>query len=331
MNPRVSVVIASYNHAEFVGECLASVLAQTFADWELVVTDDGSTDGTAAVVRGFAAAHPRARIDFVALEENRGACIALNLGVRRARGEFVAILNSDDVFLPDKLARQVAFLDAHPQVGAVFGWPRLIDQRGRPFDDPSHKDTAVFRQPNRPRHAWLRHFFDHGNALCHPTVLIRRRCYGDAGMYDARLAQVPDLDLWIRLTMKHEIHVLAEPLICFRILDAQRNASAARPEVVIRDAWERRHVLDRFLAIGVDDFAAAFPEYRGRPEPRQVLLAHRALGLGSPFHVQFGLDTLYLRLAADGSGPEYAEFIRLTGALDPYGLRPARAAAGGAA
>ena len=322
MTPRVSVVIASYNHAGFVGECLASVLAQTFADWELVVTDDGSADGTADVVRAFANEHPRARIDLTALPENRGACIALNHGIRRARGEFIAILNSDDAFVPHKLARQVAFLDEHPQVGAVFGWPELIDERGLPFDDPSHKDTAVFRQPNRPRQEWLRHFFDHGNALCHPTVLIRRRCYDEVGFYDPRLAQVPDLDLWIRLAMKYEIHVLDEPLVRFRILDAQRNASAARPEVVIRDAWERRHVLDRFLAITAQDFAFAFPEYAGRAELRQVLLAQRALGLVYPFYLQFGLDTLYRQLAADGSGPEYAAFIRLTGATDPYRLFP---------
>jgi len=318
MSPRVSVVIGSYNHAAFVGECLASVLAQTFGDWELVVTDDGSVDGTAEAVRAFAAAHPQARVDFVALPENRGACIALNHGIRRARGEFVAILNSDDLFLPGKLARQVEFLDAYPRVGAVFGWPELIDERGAPFDDPGHKDTAVFRQCNRPRQAWLRHFFDHGNALCHPTVLIRRRCYDEAGLYDPRLAQVPDLDLWIRLAMKHEIHVLAEPLIRFRILDAQRNASAARPEVVVRDAWERRHVLDRFLDIGAEDFAAAFPEYAGSAEALAALLARRALGLAHPFYLQFGLDTLYRQLAPDGSGPEYAEFIRLTGATDPY-------------
>ena len=324
MTPRVSVVVASYNHAAFVGECLASVLAQSHSDWELVVTDDGSTDGTAERVRAFAAAGTRAPIDFVALPENHGACVALNHGIRRARGEYVAILNSDDVFLSHKLQRQVAFLDAHPQVGAVFGWPELMDERGRPFDDPSHKDTAVFRQANRSRQAWLRHFFDRGNALCHPTVLIRRRCYDEVGLYDARLAQVPDLDLWIRLAMKHEIHVLAEPVIRFRILDAQRNASAARPEVVIRDAWERRQVLDRFLAISAADFNAAFPEYEGRPEPLQVLLAQRALGLALPFYLQFGLDTLYRHLATDGDGTQYAEFIRLTGAVDPYRLFPAR-------
>jgi glycosyltransferase involved in cell wall biosynthesis len=320
MSPRVSVIVASYNHAAFVGACLASVLAQTYEDWELVVTDDGSTDGTADAVRAFAAAHPRARVDFVALPENRGACIALNLGIRRARGELIAILNSDDLFLPHKLARQVEFLDAHPRVGAVFGWPELIDERGAPFDDPGHKDKGIFRQENRSRQAWLRHFFDQGNALCHPTVLIRRRCYEDVGYYDARLAQVPDLDQWVRLAMKHEIHVLAEPLIRFRILDAQRNASAARPEVIIRDAWERRHVLDRFLGMTNADFGLAFPEYAGRHESPAVLLAQRALTLAYPFYLQFGLDTLYRALSPDGDGRAYASFFRLTGTVDPYRL-----------
>jgi hypothetical protein len=124
--------------------------------------------------------------------------------------------------------------------------------------------------------------------------------------------------------MRHEIHVLAEPLIRFRILDAQRNASAARPEVVIRDAWERRHVLDRFLSIGDADFALAFPEYAGSAEPPAALLARRALGLGHPFCLQFGLDTLFRALGGDGSGPGHAEFIRLTGAIDLYRLYPRR-------
>ena len=324
-SPRVSVVIASYNHAPFIAPCLESVLAQTFQDFEVIVTDDGSTDGTAGLIADFIAQRGDARFAVHTSGENRGACIALNHGIRRARGEYVAILNSDDLFLPDKLQRQVTFLDAHPEIAALFGRPLFIDERGVPFEDASHKDHAVFHVANRGRHAWLRHFFDRGNALCHPTVLIRRSCYESAGLYDARLAQVPDFDLWIRLCMRHEIHVLREPLIRFRILDQQRNASAGRPAAVIRDAWERRHVLDRFLALGAEDFVAAFPEYEGRSEPMAVLLAERALGLEYPFYVQFALDTLFRQLPSDGDGLAYRELIRRTGAHDIYRLfaRPA--------
>ena len=124
--PRVSVVIASYEHEAYVGESIGSVLAQSWQDFEVVVTDDGSRDATAQRVREI----DDPRVSLEVFERNRGACVALNHGVRRARGEYVAILNSDDVFEPDKLALQVEYLDANPQVGAVFAWPSVVDERG---------------------------------------------------------------------------------------------------------------------------------------------------------------------------------------------------------
>jgi hypothetical protein len=230
--PLVSVVVASYNHAPFVQDCLRSALSQGIDDLEILVTDDGSTDATAQHV----AALGDPRIHLHAFEQNRGACLAMNDALRRSRGRYIAVLNSDDLFLPGKLRRQIDFLEHNPQVGAVFGWPSFIDEQGQPFHDPAHKDHAVFHQPNRGRHQWLRHFFDQGNALCHPTALLRREVYQNVGLYDPRLAQVPDLDQWIRVCMRYDIHVLPEPLTAFRIRSGQQNASGARPEVVRRVA-----------------------------------------------------------------------------------------------
>lgn len=314
--PRVSVVIASYEHEAYVAECIGSVLAQTFQDFEIVVTDDGSTDATAQRVREID--DPRIKLE--AFERNRGACIAFNRGVARAQGEYVAILNSDDLFEPDKLALQVAFLDEHPRVGAVFAWASVVDERGATLTDQRHKDFSVFRVGNRPRQAWLRQFFDHGNCLCHPTLMIRRRCYDAVGGYDARLAQVPDLDMWIRLATRFELHVMPRELIRFRIRDRQRNASAARPEVVRRDAWERQRVLEHYLRMPADTLREAFPEHRDDPRPPALWLAERALAIGLPFHVAFGLETLFRELAPHGDGPEYARFIALTGHHDVYGI-----------
>jgi len=314
--PRVSVVIASYQHEAYVADCIASVLAQSFQDFEIVVTDDGSTDGTARRVREIR--DPRIRLEV--FEHNRGACIALNRGVARARGEYVAILNSDDLFEPDKLALQVAFLDANPGVGAVFAWASVVDERGAPLADRTHKDFAVFRVQNRPRQAWLRQFFDHGNCLCHPTLMIRRTCYDEVGLYDARLAQVPDLDLWIRLATRYELHVMPRELTRFRIRDNQRNASAARPEVVRRDAWERQRVLEHYLRMPAQTLREAFPEHRDDPRAPALWLAERALAIGLPFHVAFGLETLFRELPPDGDGPEYARFIELTGRHNVYGI-----------
>lgn len=315
--PRVSVVIASYRHAAYVRDCLESVLTQSFQDFEIIITDDGSGDATVAAIR--AVTDPRIRLE--ALPINRGACVALNRGLRRARGRYIAILNSDDTFVPERLRRQVDFLDRHPEIGAVFGYPAMIDERGAPFADVEHKDYAVFKVANRSRHDWLRHFFDAGNCLCHPTLMIRRECYDLVGTYDARLAQVPDLDQWIRLVARYDIHVMPEPMVRFRIRDAQMNASAGRPEVIRRDAWERSRVLLNYCAMPRATLVQAFPALAADTRPAALWLAERALALGTPFHTAFALEAMFQELPPDGDGPEYARFIAQTGRHDPFGLR----------
>ena len=117
MHPQVSVVINSYNHAAFVGETIQSVLDQSFQDFEIVITDDGSTDSTPDVIRGFT----DPRIHLQVFEQNRGMSTAMNDTIARARGEFIAILNSDDFAFSGRLAAQVAFLRANPQITAVSG------------------------------------------------------------------------------------------------------------------------------------------------------------------------------------------------------------------
>lgn len=325
--PLVSVVVASYNHAPFVAEALQSVLEQDIDSLEILVTDDGSSDGTAAAVAAFAAAHPSRRIELNVFAQNRGACIAMNDAIARARGRYIAVLNSDDRFLPGKLRRQLDFLAAHPAVGAVFGRPCFIDEQGRPFEDPAHKDHAVFNAGNRSRHAWLRHFFDHGNALCHPTALIRRAVYRRVGLYDARLAQVPDLDMWVRLCMRFDIHVMPEALTAFRIRARQQNASAARPEVVVRDAWERAVILRHYLRLPESELLQVFPELRGQPGSLVERLARHALALPYPFHHRFALDAWHASLPPacppDNADPlAWRRFIAATGATDLHRIHP---------
>ena len=327
--PLVSVVVASYNHAPFVQDCLRSALSQGIDDLEILVTDDGSTDATAQHV----AALGDPRIHLHAFAQNRGACLAMNDALRRSRGRYIAVLNSDDLFLPGKLRRQIDFLEHNPQVGAVFGWPSFIDEQGQPFHDPAHKDHAVFHQPNRGRHQWLRHFFDQGNALCHPTALLRREVYQTVGLYDPRLAQVPDLDHWIRTCMRYDIHVMPEPLTAFRIRSGQQNASAARPEVVRRDAWERAHVLRHYLQLPPHELQQVFPELTGPTARLPEQLARYALSLGTPFHQRFGLDAWHQALPTAGRLDQtdptaqplettdptaWQRYITATGAADPH-------------
>ena len=310
--PLVSVVVASYNHAPFVQGCLRSALQQGIDSLEILVTDDGSTDSTAQQV--VALADPRIHLHRFA--QNQGACAAMNDAIRRSRGRYIAVLNSDDLFLPGKLKRQIDYLEQNPQIGAVFGWPSFIDDHGQLFQDPAHKDHAVFHQPNRSRHQWLRHFFDHGNALCHPTAVLRREVYQTAGLYDPRLAQVPDLDQWIRVCMRYDIHVMPEPLTAFRIRSGQQNASAARPEVVRRDAWERADILRHYLHLPPAQLLQVFPEFTAPTSAIEQLACH-ALSLNTPFHQRFALQAWFDALPSGG----------LLGPLGPAGA-PAKAPEG---
>src|SRR5258708_538275 len=120
--PVVSVIVTFWNAERFFDEAIQSVLAQTYTSWELLLVDDGSTDGSTTVARAYAARWgDRNRYLEHSEHENRGVCAGRNLGVRNATGRYIAILDADDVWLPAKLQEQVEILDTHPEVAMVFG------------------------------------------------------------------------------------------------------------------------------------------------------------------------------------------------------------------
>lgn len=317
--PKVSVVIASYQHARFVRQTIESVLGQTFQDFEIVVTDDGSRDGTPEVIRTFT--DPRIKLEV--FRENRGACIAMNAAIARATGAYVAVLNSDDYWLPGKLARQVEVLDSRPGLAAVFALPMIVDERGAPL--PGHPLNQVFEARTESRQWWLSHFFYKSNSLCHPTLVIRRECYAALGGYDARLAQVPDFDMWIRLASKYEFDVLAERTTAFRILDNEANASAPSPDVNACTMWELEKVLHRYLALSDVDFRQVFADDLARlrlsDTPQDVALARIATTVAQPSHQRFGLDLLYDAAGRGSSHVTPREIAVLAKLVDPHNMR----------
>jgi len=314
--PKVSVVMASYNHEAFVREAIESVLSQSYQDLELVITDDGSSDGTAKVIQSV----PDPRIRLYVFKENQGACVAVNDAIARASGEYIAVLNSDDYFLPGKLERQVAFLEAHPEIGAVFGLPLFVDERGARFHNRRNPFVGLFTDQNRSRIEWLRHFFYHGNSLCHPTILIRKSCYDAVGLFDPLLMQLPDLDLWIRLCRKCEIYILPEQLTGFRILDREKNTSAPNTERLARAAWETNTVLEHFAGFSDGELQAILSGSRFLIEgrPLRIVLAMEALALGKPGYKPFGLNLLRRCLMEHPNAMPAGEYFQLVGRHDPF-------------
>ena len=314
---RVSVVIKSYNHARFISEAIQSILDQSFQVFEIVAIDDGSRDGTPDVIRQFS----DKRINLLAFEKNRGISIAMNNAISRAKGEFIAILNSDDFALPHRLERQVSFLDAKPKIAGVFGLPKIVDENGKPtrsfFDF-----TAPFSSlPNLSRQSLLRHFFFHCNFLCAPTAMIRRSVYLRVGKYDPRLTNLQDFDMWVRICADHDIHIMRDELTAFRILANDRNMSAPRRDTSLRSQFEFAQILSRFRAMNPDflreifesDLLASGISWEGS---HNRWLAELALTTGTPAHRLFALQTLYETAETD------ADFLRLrdlTGEIDLFG------------
>lgn len=184
--PRVSVIIPSYNRADMVMDAVDSVLRQTFADWELIVVDDGSQDNTREVI----AAVRDERVRYI-YQDNQGLPGARNSGIRAARGEYVAFLDSDDVFLPHKLAVQVAAMDARPELGLLAGGFIEVDRELRPLREVRPWET----QPTLELIDWVK-----GCPFCPGAPLVRRDWLEKAGLFDERMPFVEDWDLWLRMS-----------------------------------------------------------------------------------------------------------------------------------
>lgn len=253
-NPLISVLIPSYNHAPFIEAAVNSVLAQSYQKIQVVIVDDASSDASQQLIRSFA----DERIVFRLLAANVGACEAMNIGLSMCEGEFIAVCNSDDVWLPQKLERQLQVFSVGTNLGAVFSDVDWIDDYGRPLGKkqapPFH---AVFKQPNRSRFSWMKDLIENGNSLCHPSILIRREVYDRVGTYNNFYRQLPDLDMWMRVLQHYEIFVMPEKLVSFRIHNS--NTSRPNPTTSNRSINEHRLILRSFLgSISPDNFYASF-------------------------------------------------------------------------
>jgi hypothetical protein len=181
---------------------------------------------------------------------------------------------------------------------------------------------AYFSALPQGRHAWLRRFFREGNALCHPSMMIRRQLYGELGPYDVRLRQLPDMDLFVRLCARHEIVVLPEVLVGFRVMGDGSNASAPSPVNLTRTVWEMARVLRRYWDMDEVTLLAALgrdipSDVADRPWPAWVKLSGIARRDAPRWQQLFALETLERALALDVPGVLPRDLHAMTGALNP--------------
>jgi glycosyltransferase involved in cell wall biosynthesis len=193
---RVSIITPFLNAGPFIEESIQSVLAQTYDDWELLLVDDGSTDASTGIAVRYAAAHPE-RVRYLSHEhrQNRGASASRNLGARHARGEYLAFLDADDVYLPRKLEVQVPILDAHPNVAMLYAateywysWSGRPDDAGR--DWVWRKYGAQPDTPVEPPQMLVRFLEDGGTVPCMGGVLVRRAAVQSVGGWEESFRRI---------------------------------------------------------------------------------------------------------------------------------------------
>ncbi|MGA2985432.1 MAG: glycosyltransferase [Terriglobia bacterium] len=199
-NPIVSVVIPTYNRADIVARAIKSVACQTFAGWELLVVDDGSADDTEKVVASFG----DQRIRYLRHERNRGQSSAQNTGIRSSRGAYVAFLDSDDEWMPEKLAKVVAcFEESAQDVGLVYSGKKLVTEGGQ---------TLKLRSPTLQGDVYKNLLEWDFIGSC-SRVVVRRSILEQVGGFDEQLVNCQDWDLWIRVSKVSRVAAVPDCLV----------------------------------------------------------------------------------------------------------------------
>ena len=233
--PLVSVVLPTYNHEEYVEAAIESVLKQTYTNFEFLVADDASTDGTVNKILNY-----EDRIDQIHLfnENTRGQVV--NFLVECAKGKYIAMMHSDDLWEHNKLQMQVDYLEAHPACAACFTGCMLFNDQGELCGN------GPFLMANKTKEGWCRYFWKYGNCLAHPSVVIRKEIYiellNEYGV--AMFRQLPDFWMWLHLIQKSEIHIIETELTLFRIHadGTNRNTSARISENMARHMTEEAFI-----------------------------------------------------------------------------------------
>ena len=233
---KTSVIIPTYNRAELLDDCLSSIVSQDYNDYEIVLVDDGSTDGTSEVVDKFGE-----KVRYIR-QNNTGVPGALNRGVREARGELIRFLASDDRLCPGALAKEATFMDANPEVGLLYSQAWQIDETGAITDlrKPEFADDSYVRSGLDEIRDLL--FWDH---ITCSTVVVRKSCFDEAGLFDETLRPFgEDWDMWMRIAKKHSVAYLAQPMASY--LKHSGNISMT-PDLAHMD-HQRRKILDDAFA-----------------------------------------------------------------------------------
>jgi glycosyltransferase involved in cell wall biosynthesis len=276
--PLVSVIMPAYNEARTISESMDSVLAQTFGDWELIVVDDGSIDDTRVIVDRYAARDKRIRCIG---QKNKGPAAARNTGLRQAAGEYIAFADADDLWVSDKLEKQLKALRSHQRLVSYSSAEYFYGKAA-----PQSRKVIMFAdEPPKTRKEFLRSLLCGSKKLAvTSSVMFPRDALARTGMFDEDLVNAEDWDLWIRMAEEYDFQPFQEPLFKRR-KHAQSLTSGLNVDFMVRN---HRKVLDKYC----------------RNHPSDAVLPHRVI---YSYHY---LDNAYLYHSVHQDGKAFYNLTR---------------------
>lgn len=202
-SPLVSVILPTYNCAKFLSDSIGSILLQTYDSYEIIVIDDGSTDNTKEVLDPF-----MERIKYISLEQNRGLPTARNIGIQSAHGKYIAFIDADDLWLPEKLQTDIEYLKMHPEVSMVYSKHINVDEKG----------CVLNKGPKRclPSGNIFVQLFSEQNFVTTSSVVVLKKVFEKVGLFDEQLINCQDWDMWLRIAFYFEVAGINKLLIKYR-------------------------------------------------------------------------------------------------------------------
>lgn len=242
----ISVLMCTYNREHLLPKAIDSVLNQTYKDIEFIIIDDGSTDNTEQLIRSYT----DDRILYKKLEKNSFVCYATNYGLGFCKGEYLAFMNSDDIWMPDKLEKQLQFMEKNKEYPICFTAASLIDAEDNDVTDECMEMRDSFGKQYSSQKECIQFLFKNKNTLCHPSALVRKEVMERVGGFNLMFCQLADYDLWMRIITEGPIYVLPERLIKFRWdMKKKDQISIATTENAIRAFNEqvliKKHLMER--------------------------------------------------------------------------------------
>jgi len=247
----ISVVMPVYNREAYLKEAIDSILNQSFRDFEFIIVDDGSTDSSPEIIRSYS----DQKIKYVRLAENSGNTVARNIGIKAASGKYIAIMDSDDISVPERLKKQYDFLEKHPEIGILGGFKKMFT--------PEY--WFLQHYPSNPN--YIKSFLFFKNTMGQPTVMMRREIIDKNNLYyDPQLENMEDYDLWYRAsTTGVKIANLDEVLLYYRLSLSQMSSHIDDRKEMLKDFFKRRlKTLD--IELDENEFEVIHGFIRGRVE-----------------------------------------------------------------